>query len=418
MTHSDDEDWLYRRGRYSAGGRPRPPVPEPGAPAPRDAAGQAGGHTPDPAAGQEPRYAAPTPVGHYGPDGRPLDGGTAAPRRSPVSPPPVAPPPVARPARAPRAKRRRPGRVILGLLALLLLYVIAVPLATWPFVTRVNAAPAGNRPADTPGHVFLLAGSDSREGMSDADRKRLGTGEAVGHRTDTIMLLYVPTGGKSALISLPRDSYVTIPGRGKNKINAAYAFGGPSLLVATVEQNTGLKIDGFAEIGFGGFEGVVDAVGGIEMCPANAIKDPASNLDIAAGCQQMDGATALGYVRMRKLDPDGDFGRAKRQREMVTALAKKSLSPATVLLPWRWWGLNSSLARGVTVGEEVGAGELAALASGAAKMAIGQGEMMVVPIGNPDYTTPAGSSVLWNATKAKALFDAMARGEGDLSAYA
>ncbi len=414
MTHTDDEDWLYRRGSYADAGQDVPPAPDSALspPAPTATVGASGA-----SAAQPPRYAAPTPVGHYGADGHP---NSADPPPDAVPSTPVVPAPPATPGartRGPR-RRRRPGRILLGALLVFVAYVIAVPLATWPFVTRVEATPSGNRPADTPGHVFVLAGSDSREGLSDADRDRLGTGEAAGRRTDTIMLLYVPPSGRAALISIPRDSYVAIPGHSKNKINAAYAFGGPPLLVQTVEQAMGLRVDGFVEVGFGGFEGVVDAVGGIEMCPEKAINDPASNLDIPAGCQRMDGATALGYVRMRKADPEGDFGRAKRQREMVAGLAKKALSPATVLLPWRWWGLNSSLASGIELGKEVGVGELFALGGGAMKMASGQGDMTVVPIGNPDYKTSAGSSVLWDAKKSQALFDAMKRGEGDLSAYA
>ena len=318
------------------------------------------------------------------------------------------PPPASRP--------RRRGGVLRWVVALLLVYLIGIPLVTWPFLPRVDASPAGARPADTPGHVFVLAGSDSREGLSAEEQARLGTGDDAGRRTDTIMLLYVPPSGRAALISVPRDSYLPIPGHGKNKINAAYALGGPELLVQTVEQNTGLRVDGFAEIGFGGFSNVVDAVGGIEMCPDRAIKDPASNLDIQAGCQLMDGATALGYVRMRKQDPEGDLGRAKRQREMVGALARKALSPLTIVIPPRWFGLNWSLSRGITVGRGTGPGELWGLAQGGGRIALGQGDTLVVPVGNTDAQTSAGSSVLWDEKKADALFAAMARGEADLTA--
>ena len=240
------------------------------------------------------------------------------------------------------------------ILALVLAYFLGVPMLTWPFMPRVEATPAGERPANTPGQVFVLAGSDSREGLSKEEQDRLGTGDDAGRRTDTIMMLYVPPTGRAALVSIPRDSYVDIPGHGKNKINAAYSLGGPALLVQTVEQSTGVRVDGYAEIGFGGFSNVVDAVGGIEMCPERAIKDPPSNLDIPAGCQEMDGPTALGYVRMRKVDPEGDLGRAKRQREMISALAKKTLSPGTLFLPWRWWGVNRSLSQGITIGQDDG----------------------------------------------------------------
>ena len=384
VTRTDDEDWLYRRGRYADGsGEGRqdavpPPVPPPPPPAPADTT----------------RYGAPTPVGHSG-----------ASRSAPPPAGPVAPP-----------RRRRP--VVRWVVALVLAYLLGVPLLTWPFMPRVDATPSGDRPADTPGYVFVLAGSDSREGLSKEEQDRLGTGDDAGRRTDTIMLLYVPPSGRAALISVPRDSYVAIPGHGKNKINAAYAFGGPELLVHTVEQNTGLRVDGFAEIGFGGFAGVVDAVGGIEMCPENAIKDPQANLDIPGGCQLMDGPTALGYVRMRKQDPRGDLGRAERQREMVGALARKALSPMTVVIPTRWFGLNWSLSRGITVGEGTGPGELFGLAQGGLRIATGRGDTLVVPVGDTGAQTAAGSSVLWHAEKSKAMFAAMARGEGDLSAYA
>ena len=302
--------------------------------------------------------------------------------------------------------------------ALVLAYLLGIPLVTWPFMPREAATPAGQRPADTPGYVFVLAGSDSREGLSPEEQQRLGTGNDAGRRTDTIMLLYVPPKGRATLISVPRDSYVPIPGHGKNKINAAYAFGGPTLLVQTVEQNTGLRVDGFAEIGFGGFAGVVDALGGIQMCPEKAIKDPPSNLDIPAGCQLMDGPTALGYVRMRKQDPRGDLGRAERQREMVGAIAKKALSPMTILLPPRWFGLNRSLSRGITVGQDTGPAEMFGLMQGGFRIATGGGDTLMVPVGDTAAQTSAGSSVLWDAKKSKAMFEAMARGEGDLTGYA
>jgi LCP family protein required for cell wall assembly len=107
----------------------------------------------------------------------------------------------------------------------------------------------------------------------------------------------------ATLVSLPRDSYVPIPGHGRNKLNAAYAFGGAPLLVRTVETVTGIRIDHYAEIGFGGFVGMTDAVGGVKLCPTRNIRDKYSGLHVKKGCQEMDGATALGYVRARYFDP-------------------------------------------------------------------------------------------------------------------
>ena len=96
----------------------------------------------------------------------------------------------------------------------------------------------------------------------------------------------------------------------------------------TVEQNTGLRVDGYLEIGFGGFVNIIDALGGIRMCLPSAIKDHDSHLNLKKGCQTLSGTNALGYVRMRKADPRGDLGRVERQRQMLAAVAKKAASPA------------------------------------------------------------------------------------------
>lgn len=293
----------------------------------------------------------------------------------------------------------------------LVVYLVAIPVVTWSQLGHTDAAPTGKRPVDTPGTLFLLAGSDSREGLSPEEQAKLGTGSDAGRRTDTIMLLYVPPLGKAALVSVPRDSYVAIPGHGKNKINAAYSFGGPKLLVQTVEQNTGLRVDGYAEIGFGGFASMVDAVGGVELCLKEAIVDKDSNLDVQAGCQTFDGPTALGYVRMRKADPLGDLGRVQRQREVLGVLARKVVSPATVLLPWRYWGVNAAGARALTVGADTGLVELGSLGLGVVKVATGDGLTLTVPVGNADLQTPAGSAVAWDDAAAKLLFAEMARGD-------
>ena len=127
--------------------------------------------------------------------------------------------------------------------------------------TRCRTTPGG--PAAGPGTNWLVVGSDSREGLSDQQVKDLHLGKVAGRRTDTIILLHKPASGPPTLVSLPRDSYVPIPGHGRNKLNAAYAFGGAPLLARTVETVTGLRIDHYAEVGFGGFVGMTDAVGGV-----------------------------------------------------------------------------------------------------------------------------------------------------------
>ena len=189
------------------------------------------------------------------------------------------------------------------------------------------------RPAAASGTNWLIVGSDSREGLSDEEVKDLHLGKVGGRRTDTIILLHKPESGAPTLVSLPRDSYVPIPGHGRDKLNAAYAFGGAPLLAQTVETVTGLRIDHYAEVGFGGFVGMTDAVGGVELCPKRNIRDHKSGLNVAKGCQEMDGATALAYVRARYFDPQGDLGRVQRQQEFLGAVFDEAVEPGDAAQP-------------------------------------------------------------------------------------
>jgi len=212
----------------------------------------------------------------------------------------------------------------MALIAILAVAGIAMNAWVEHRITHVDALSGA---ANTPGQTYLIVGSDSRAGWAND-----GT---VGARTDTIMVMHQPVHGPTALISIPRDSYVDIPGHGKNKINAAFAFGGPKLLVQTVEQLTGLTIDRYIEVGFLGVEDVVNGLGGINLCYDTDVNDPYSTLVWQAGCHQADGATALAFSRMRYADPLGDIGRTQRQQQVLSAVAKKALSPSTFLNPFK-----------------------------------------------------------------------------------
>ena len=186
-----------------------------------------------------------------------------------------------------------------------------------------------------------------------------------------------------------------------------------------VEQNTGLRIDGYLEIGFGGFVNVIDALGGIEMCLPKAIKDRDAHLDLPKGCQTLSGADALGYVRMRKADPRGDLGRVERQREMLAAIAKKAASPASVLNPVRYWNLCNARPRAITIGEDTSLRQVITLGLAMRKVSGGNGLTLTVPVSNPGASTPVGSAVLWDEAEAKAMFADIARGDtSDLEKYA
>lgn len=407
MSPSPDEDlnWLYGRENRPAQPERTQVMPAPWAD-PQRPAGAAG---PAPVQTQTAPPAAPaTPPSGY--PAVPAYGPPAG--FAPADPGPAGPIPSAVPKRTrPRHPVRNTFRVLLALVLVAVIWLVGVPAYAWSRVDRVNDAPSGQRPADQPGQTFLLVGSDSRAGLSKADEKKLGTGNTGGQRTDTIMLLYVPLAGKPALISIPRDSYVPIPKNGRNKINAAYAFGGPQLLVQTIETNTGLRVDGYLEIGFGGFVSVIDAVGGIRMCLPSAIKDKDSHINLPKGCQTLKGTDALGYVRMRKADPRGDLGRVERQRQMLSAVAKKAISPATVLNPVAYWQLCLASADAVTIGDDTSLFELASLGLAMKKISDGNGLTLTVPVSNPGASTPVGSAVLWDNTRAKAMFADIARGD-------
>ncbi|MDO5735270.1 MAG: LCP family protein [Propionibacteriaceae bacterium] len=316
------------------------------------------------------------------------------------------------PPRTRRGRRRHPIRNTILVLALAwVLFMVGTPLFALTRGTVVDAAPAGERPPEQPGRTMLLVGSDAREDMTPEERSRLRTGSTDGRRTDTMLLLYIPPSGNSALVSLPRDSLVAIPGHKKNKLNAAYAIGGAPLLVETVEQSTGVRVDGYLEIGFLGLVDMVDAVGGIEVCPPNPMKDEDAHIDIPAGCQNIDGVTALGYVRMRKSDPRGDLGRIERQREVIALVMREATHPLNILNPFTYWKLNMALARSVARSEETGLVALGSVGLGLFQTATGSGLSLTVPISDANASTSVGSAIIWDEKASQQMFDAIATGD-------
>ena len=308
------------------------------------------------------------------------------------------------------SKRRRRGPKVRrkvklpgcgAVLALVIALLIGSVLIADARLNRTAAMPE-QQISGTSGTNWLLVGSDSRTGLSEKDVERLGTGGDLGTvRTDTIMLMHLPLRGKPTLVSIPRDSYVPVPGYGYDKINAAFSIGGPQLLVETVEHNTGLHVDRYAEIGMGGLAGVVDAAGGVEICVAEPIDDPLANINLQPGCQQMDGPTALGYVRTRAT-AQGDLDRVARQREFMTTLVTRLLSPSVYLNPFRMARLLWVTPSLLTVNSDDHAWNLARIF-----IALRGGlETETVPIGG--FTdTEVGNVVLWDDAEAEALFESL-----------
>ncbi|HXA63102.1 MAG TPA: LCP family protein [Streptosporangiaceae bacterium] len=261
------------------------------------------------------------------------------------------------------------------------------------------------RVADTPGTNWLIVGTDSRVGLTAAQRRQYATGQAVGSRTDSMMLLHTGAGGTS-LVSLPRDSYVPIPGHSPNKLNAAFAFGGPKLLVQTVEAATGIRIHHYAEIGFGGFVGVVDAVGGVDMCIKTPLKDPKAGLNLKAGCQTLNGTQALGYVRTRKF-ASADLERVLHQRQFFSALIHKTTSAGVLLNPFQ----SVPLALGATDNFSVSSGDnltdLTSLLWSMRGVGSGGGTTTTVPVGGFGSAPGVGSYLTWDRVRSHALFQAL-----------
>ena len=341
----------------------------------------------------------------------------------PRVPPPRVPPPVSRSGLTPNPadyrgdpkhyKRRRPrwGRLLVLMLVLLPLLAAAgiVGEAVWLDRSVHRATVLANypgRPAAGKGTNWLIVGSDSREGLTPEQQNQLTTGGDVGSsRTDTLLLVHMPGMGANTpptMVSLPRDSYVPIPGHGKDKINAAFAYGGAALLAQTVEQATGLRLDHYAEIGFGGFPALVDALGGVTVCPVEPINDPLAGINLPAGCQKLDGRNALGFVRTRAT-PRADLDRMINQRLFMSALLHRAASPSVWLNPWRWYSVPNAAAHALTLDRGDRVWDLARL--GWALHA--STTEVTVPI---DEFTDAdvGSVVVWNHDVASKLFAALA----------
>jgi LCP family protein required for cell wall assembly len=171
---------------------------------------------------------------------------------------------------------------------------------------------------------YLLVGTDRWQSGSAADR-----------RSDTILIVHVPAGGREAyLVSVPRDLLVAIPpgngfGGGQDKINAAYEHGGGGepgtrLLSATLARLTGIRFDGAALIDFSGFRKVIDLLGGVRMCVDTEVRSIHTNRVFQPGCQQMDGGEALDYVRQRYDLPGGDYDRQRHQQQLLRALLERA----------------------------------------------------------------------------------------------
>ena len=309
----------------------------------------------------------------------------------------------------------RPRRIF-GVLALVIALLLAATAGTYFYLNsklhRSNIlVDYAGRPAVGAGTNWLIAGSDSRQGLTRAQERAYSTGrlDATGFgRSDTILILHIPAsgGGKPILISIPRDSYVNIPGHGMDKINAAFSIGGPALLAQTIQSDTGLYINHFMDIGFGGFVNVVNDVGGVRMCVTQGLQDPASGVNLHPGCQVLSGGEALAYVRDRHSFATQDLQREQDQRIFLKALLTKMMSPGVILNPFAVLPAASGAAGDLTVDQGTSLFQLTEAAR-----ALRSPLTTTVPIASSNYPTWAGDAVLWNRAQAKQLFTDLQNGQ-------
>ena len=306
-------------------------------------------------------------------------------------------------------RKARQRRLMLLVSAAMSAAVLFIAGTAWGFTSyindtigRVNAGTAGT-PASGPLNV-LLAGVDQRSGLTRHQQLALHVGNAVSSNSDTMMLIHV-SGDRSrvTVISLPRDSWVNIPGHGMNKINAAYGLGGPQLVVKTVEENTGLTINDFVQVNFLGFVKVIDALGGVNICLPFAVDDSYSGLHLSKGLHHVSGITALEYARDRHSFATSDLARIQDQQRLLSSMLTEAISSGTLANPVKLDRFLRAALAAIKVDQGL---NVAALADQMRGISPGDVRFMTVPLSNYNYQTPTGQlAVLWDTKESQALFD-------------
>jgi LCP family protein required for cell wall assembly len=307
--------------------------------------------------------------------------------------------------------------------------IVGISAISWAGLGRITAAIprvdafAGleNRPKKESSAVnYLIVGSDTREGLSREEIKRLkvgGTDVAAGKRSDTMLLIHISKKrDKAAIISIPRDSYALIPehnnSQGKvipaaySKINSAYNWGGAPLLIETLESMSDLRIDHYVELNFVGFVRMVDALGGVEICTKKDINDPKSHLTLPAGTHVLDGVDSLKFVRTRVFDGLGDLGRMKRQQEFASAMLRKATSAGVLLNPVKMVDFINSALDSVVTDEGLSQGDLLTLGKQLRNLSASNVRTLTIPLQYYNYNkNGVSAAVLWDPVLAPELFE-------------
>jgi LCP family protein required for cell wall assembly len=277
----------------------------------------------------------------------------------------------------------------------------------------------GAKAADGAQNV-LLVGSDSRAGAGDAFAQApAGQEQVVGQRSDTVILAHLAKGHqKATLVSLPRDSWITIPAytdaKGvqhpahQDKLNAAFSLGGPALLVKTVQQLTGMHIDHYVEIDFAGFQNMVNSLGGVDVCLTKPAHDVNTGINLSAGNHHLNGQEALAFVRQRYGLALGDIDRIKRQQQFLASMMRKVESAGTLANPVKLNAFLDALTKSITVDSGMSGTGLAKLALQLKGLSSGNVLLTTMPISG--FGKEQGQDVdVVDTAKAQALFDSLTR---------
>ncbi|KAB8186472.1 LytR family transcriptional regulator [Microbispora catharanthi] len=272
-------------------------------------------------------------------------------------------------------------------------------------INRIHSVDAGTSEAESTGAMnILLVGVDKRDNLTRRQQNQLHLGRDVGQRTDTMMVIHLSEDHRRVtVVSLPRDTWTTIPGQGEHKINSAYQFGGAKLAVKTVEQATGLSVNHYVEVNVLGFIDVVESLGGVTVCTPVPIDDPKTKLNLQPGTYTLDGVNALAYARTRAT-ARSDLDRIDRQQQVISALLGKALSGGTLANPARLAGFLDSTFKTLTVDPALQK-DLLGMVNQFKDVSTDDVSFATVPLADVNYHAPTGeSAVLWDKTAARDLF--------------
>ena len=234
-------------------------------------------------------------------------------------------------------------------------------------------------PANEP-LTILVAGVDAGAGPRIADALAAGSWTPGRYRSDTLMLLHLPADRRSAtVVSVPRDSWVEIPGHGTRKVNAAFSLGGPDLLVSTVERLTRVDVDHMMIIDWQAFIRITTAIGGVRVEIPEDVYDWKQDVHWKAGTHRLEGERALQYVRQRYGLPRGDFHRIDRQQNFVRATLSKVLADETLLNPVKVTRILEAVGDHFLVDDGLSSERLRALALSSRQLRGGAVEFVTIP---------------------------------------